>query len=320
MENHSNHDHWHFASDAISVPKQLFVITVTLATILPRMPLDTPFSIGGHLSASFRKLLLLVAVGYLVRHWGKGWLISSSVDLLMTAVEGVSLSFLSLLTPYLLRKWMAQRVNIPGGTRNPGQALQPWVKVFLALSATGFGVRVATGDKRWWIIKRIADVLSFIPVTNTLRLYNTVTTSGAAYPGRGSVLSQVVLLGEYFAVLGHSADIFIRILGLLDWLPPGFSQSPVAKGLYANVLFAGYFRVLCHSILLNILDEAYIIGTGSSVSGSGDDPETESSGHRTSRHGPTVETVDDNETAMVPLVNQVRCMLQVCVQSYEMVD
>ena len=86
------------------------------------------------------------------------------------------------------------------------------------------------------------------------------------------------------------------------------------------MLFAGYFRVLCHSILLNILDEAYIIGTGSSDSGSGDDPETESSGHRTSRHGPTVETVDDNETAMVPLVNQVRCMLQVCVQSYEMVD
>ena len=287
--------------DSVSVPKQLFIISVTLATVLPRMPLDAPWTIGGHLSHSFRKLLLAIAGGYLLRHWGQG-ILPQSVDLLMTAFEGVCLSFLSLLTPYLLRKWMAQRVNIPGGTRNPGQALLPWVKGFIGLSTVGFVA--ATIDRRCWIIKRIADVLSFIPVTNTLRLYNAVTSSGAAYPGRGSVLSQVVFLGEYYAVFGHSADIAIRILSLLNWLPDGFRQTPLANGIFSNAVFAGYFRVLCHSILLNILDEAYIIGTGSCTSSDDCENDAASSGSGSSRRGPTVETVDDSETGMVALVKK----------------
>mmetsp|Transcript_10986 Transcript_10986/g.22500 ORF Transcript_10986/g.22500 Transcript_10986/m.22500 type:complete len:107 (+) Transcript_10986:732-1052(+) len=79
-------------------------------------------------------------------------------------------------------------------------------------------------------------------------------------------------------------------------LPDGFAKTPLAQGLYANILFAGYLRVLCHSILLNVFDEAYTIGTSSSgpdsSAGSYSRPSTRT------RQGPTVETVDDDETAM----------------------
>lgn len=288
--------------DSVAVPKQLFVIAVTLATVLPRMPLDAPWVIGGHLSQSFRKLLLVASVAYLLRHWGGG-LLPKLILLLMATLEGVSLSFLSLLTPYLLRKWMAQRVNIPGGTRNPGLALIPWLKLVVGFSLVGFLFRVATGDRRTWIIKRVADVLSFLPVMDTLRLYNTVTTSGAVYPGRGSVLSQVVVFGEYYAALGHSADIAIRFLGLLKLMPVDFTETTFAKSLHANVLFAGYFRVLCHSILLNILDETYILG--SSAPGGDQENDVEAGNVGTSRsctreYGPTAETVRKNENVLVP--------------------
>ena len=287
--------------DNVSVPKRIFVIVVALVAVVPRMPLDEPWTIGGNLSHSFRKLLLVIVAGYLLRHACKD-IIPDSVDLLMTAIEGVCLSFLSLLTPYLLRKWMADKVNIPGGSRNPGQALEPWVKIFICFSSMGFLVRIATGDKRTWIIKKVADVLSFIPVMNTLRMYNKLTNSQTRYLGRGSVLSQCVTVCEYNALFSHSADIAIRIFGLLGVLPGGFTKTPLAQGLYAHILFAGYLRVLCHSILLNILDEAYTIGSTSS----GPDPSSESRSRSSTprREGPTFETVDDDEAGMVmvPLV------------------
>lgn len=223
----------------------------------------------------------------------------------MITLEGVCFSFLSLLTPYLLRKWMVDKVNIPGGRRNPGQALQPWVHLFIGLSVMFCLLNILSNDNRHtWILKKMADILSFIPVTQTLRLYNHVTTSQTSYPGRGSVLAQVVFVGEYYALFGHSADLIIRTLGLLGWIadPHVFRKTPLAQGLYANILFAGYFRVLCHSILLNILDEAYILGTGSAACNS-DNVETGNSyASSSTRHrGPTVETVNDNEMTMVPI-------------------
>ena len=140
----------------------------------------------------------------------------------------------------------------------------------------------------------MADILSFIPVTQTLRIYNHITMSQTSYPGRGSVLAQVVLVGEYFALFGHSADLIVRTVGLIVWIPDPqqFRQTPFAQCLYTNILFAGYFRVLCQCILSNTLDEAYILGTGSAACSDGET--TTSSSQR--RQGPTVETVNDDET------------------------
>uniref|UniRef100_A0A7S3P6P0 Uncharacterized protein n=1 Tax=Amphora coffeiformis TaxID=265554 RepID=A0A7S3P6P0_9STRA len=209
--------HYFTFHDNVSVPKRIFVIVIALVAVVPRMPLDEPWTIEGNLSHSFRKLLLVIVGGYLLRHAGKDILSDSvdskSIDLLMTAIEGVCLSFLSHLASYLLRKWMADKVNIPGGRRSPGQALMPWVKLFIGLSAVGVLVRVATGDKRIWIIKKIADVLSSIPVMNTLRMYNSITNSQTRYPARGSALSQCITVAECNALFSHSADIAIRIFG-----------------------------------------------------------------------------------------------------------
>ena len=163
----------------------------------------------------------------------------------------------------------------------------------------------------------MADLLSFIPVTQTLRIYNHVTTSQTKYPGRGSVLSQIVTVGEYYALLGHGVDLVIRLLGLFGWIITDavkFRQTPLAQGLYTNILFAGYFRVLCHSILLNILDEAYIIGVGTSGNHHDDDDDDHDGANNNnnssarpshgSSNGPTVETVNDDEMAVVPLVGK----------------
>lgn len=302
--------HWWFyfvPDDPAEVPKRFFVVAVTAVAVFPRMPLDAPWSIGGTLSHSFRKLVLLITVLYWIRHGLLGdtttFLQSPGISLTLLATEGVLLSFLSLLTPYLLRKWMAERVNIAGGRRNPGKALMPWVWLFAGLTAVGVVCRVATGDIRTWVFKKMADALSFFPVMNTLRMYNSVTHSQTIYSGRGSVLTQVVVVAEYLSVLVHGSDVLLKSLDWMGVIPREFAKSPfVEDGVHSTMYYASFFRVLCHSILLNILDETYIIAISSATSAptSSSSTRTSSTEDNKSRHNdttrvPFADTVEDDD-------------------------
>ena len=87
------------------VPKLIFVLAVAVIAVAPRMPLDEPWSIGGRLSNSFRKTLLLIVSSYMIRilivtRFSKG------LGVFLMGCESVLISFLSLLLPYLLRVWM----------------------------------------------------------------------------------------------------------------------------------------------------------------------------------------------------------------------
>lgn len=159
--------------------------------------------------------------------------------------------------------WLSGRVNVG---RRPGKALQSWIQVIATLSIAGVLGRIAFG-RRFWTLTKIADALSFVPVTRTLHLYNQVTTSQVVrYPGRGSVLSQAVLVMEYFCLAVSCADATSKILGMLGWVTShqlNSHTSPTMQGVYALYTVAIYTRVLCHSILLNVLDEAYTIGSTS---------------------------------------------------------
>lgn len=301
-----------FVTTKSDVSKRMFLIVVMVIAIAPRMPLDEPlpWSIGGNLSHSFRKLVLFTGMCSMVRNtvlkdeFG-------GLSLVLLAVEGVSVTFLSLLTPYLLRVWIEERINIPGG-RLPGKGLMPWVRSFVVLNLVGVLLRTFTHRTELWMFKKLADMLSFIPVMRTLKMYNSVTVGQVRYPGRGSVLTQVVVVAECYALFVNGCDVLSKALefsGLLD--ASTFNDMPLMQGLFLNIFYATYTRILCHSIMLNILDEAYTIGSsggGGGGGGAGNNGASSPTANRDTdrdQDGPDIEMVDDNgdcEKQMVALV------------------
>ena len=252
------------AFSVVDVPKKLFVLFVGIAGIAPRMPFDEPCSIGGNLSSSFRRILLFVTSFNLLRIILIP-MVADWVYLMLLSIESVVISFLSLQTPYLLLIWMSSLIHVPGG-RNPGKALQPWIYAVSILSSLGLVFRAA-GRKEYWIFKKIGDALTFIPVRRTLIMYNSVSTSRARYSGRGSVLSQIVMIGEYYSLFANLTDIgtkFTVIVGLVEYST--MARSTFIKGLYEDNSFAMFSRILLHSILINVLDETYELRNSSSNS------------------------------------------------------
>ena len=285
--------------DKSDVPRRFFLLAVMVIAVAPRMPLDDRWSIGGNLSNNFRKLVLAIGLTNLfkniVLHDGY-----DGLSLVLLALEGVSLTFLSLLTPYLLRVWMEERINIPGG-RQPGKGLLPWVQAFVVLTSIGVVLRMWTHKMVFWVFKKIADMLSFIPVMRTLQLYNSITTAQVLYPGRGSVLSQIVVVAEYYSLVSNGCDVFVKSLQLLGFLGTGINDTVFMRGIYMNIFYANYTRVLCHSIMLNVLDEAYTIGSSCAPTGSSEEaPRSESSAPH--RDGPTFEVVDEESEQVVALL------------------
>lgn len=231
----------------VDVPKRWFVVLVAAAAVLPRMPLDKPVSIGGTLSRPFRKLILFAAGLNLLRHSVEKLMQEDSAAwFLVCATEGVALAFLSLLTPYLLRVYMSTRINFPGGNR-PGAALQKWVYAYCAVNLVGLFMLIFSNE--WhWIIRKASDMITFTPVRNTLVLYNQLTTRQARYPGRGTIMFQLVMIVEYNALLAQLADTYIDVIGQSH-------EAIIWWGVFQNRHFAFWTRALLHSILINKLDE-----------------------------------------------------------------
>jgi hypothetical protein len=243
--------------DKVLVPMQLYVIAVTVIAIVPRMPFDAPWTIGGDFSRNFRKLVLAISCIYLIRTTIRSWIMEYATKgfyLLLKAVEGDLQSVLSLLTPYLLRLWMSDLINIPGG-RKPGKGLEPWIYAVIGFSLFGCATNIYTGNDIWWIWKKIADALSFVPVRQTMLWYNSLTAGQARYPNRGNVLSQILMVSEYYSLLSCLADITAKCCVILQIMDERWILEPFVQGIYIHVLFAAYTRILCHSILLNYLDE-----------------------------------------------------------------
>lgn len=239
-------------SDAGEIPKRLFVIIVAVIAVAPRMPFDSPcpWSIGGNLSNPFRKCVLFLVFQYFLRH---ALHFRFFYQKLSFAVEGILRSFMGLLTPYLLRGYLKKFINIPSGA---GHGLQVWVLANACLTFLSVGLLFYTGDKRLWIFKKVADLISTIPVLRTLQWYNRVTTGQARYPGRGSLLSQVMALCEYCAAGFHLVDIISKLAAFMSLIDvSGSTKHPILKGFYAGSHYMEYLRVLCHSIFLNYIDE-----------------------------------------------------------------
>ena len=135
-------------------------------------------------------------------------------------------------------------------------------------------------------------------------MYTSVTHSTSRFHGRGAVLTQMALVVEYFSLAAHMADGCSKVFGLLGWVTRyqlNSSTSPTMVTIYAATRFATYLRVLCHSILLNSLDEAYSIGSvaTSYQPAPQTDEDEEKKPSTPSRRGPTAETVTDEEEGLM---------------------
>jgi hypothetical protein len=269
-----------------------FVLVVTISAIFPRMPFDTPWEIGGNLSKPFRYMVVAIFVTNFVRHTTP-----RPYYIWADAVLTVLCSCTFLMTPYLLRVWLSKRVNI--GTRS-GEVFTRWVKAVAILSCLGAVLRYRV-DRKYWLLTKIADALTFFPVTRTLALYNSVTLARSRYPGRGSILSQTAMILEWCSLFAHGADAASKILGLMglvDRTQLNSKTSPTMMTVYFAIRYITFLRLFCHSILLNSLDEAYTIG--SVATSDHDVPHQQPSSSQTNEDAdhsarPLVETITDDE-------------------------
>ena len=136
----------------------------------------------------------------------------------------------------------------------PGKGLMVWVYVIFAISLTGVSLRLVTGDDDWWILKKVGDALTVIPVLQTLSIYDRISTSQAAHPGRGTVMSQAIRILELYVAVVHLTDILIRGLKILEIAD--YTHHVIYFSMYSTSNhYAVFTRILTHSMLLNVMDE-----------------------------------------------------------------
>jgi len=246
-------------TDPVSFVGLIYVVAVTAIAILPRMPDDEPCSIGGKLSRGFRNLLMVIASIDIMR---KIFVTHTPevLDKAMVVTESSLISLLSLLMAFLVRVWMSERINFQGA-RQCGKGLMPWVYLIMTLSLSGNILASMFEDQRtinhyFWIIKKIAEALSFIPVDQTLQMLSKAMPA-APRSKRGSVLVQMVYVGEYYALLAHITDICCRLYIVFNIADGTKTAIHTEWTLSMNNHFAIFTRILCHSVFLNLLDETH---------------------------------------------------------------
>ena len=80
---------------------------------------------------------------------------------------------------------------------------------------------------------------------------------GGRYPGRGSILSQIVIVVEWYSLFAHGSDALSKFLHMIGMMSDDIYRGSTLKGLRGHNLFASLIRIMCHSIFLNVLDESY---------------------------------------------------------------
>mmetsp|Transcript_21155 Transcript_21155/g.38298 ORF Transcript_21155/g.38298 Transcript_21155/m.38298 type:complete len:309 (+) Transcript_21155:221-1147(+) len=249
---------------SLALIKCLVSIAVTAVAVVPRMPFDHPWSIGGNLSYRFRQLLLVLC-GYRIVKFVFADYASVMPSQLIVGINGLEstlICFLTLLTPYLLRVWLSDVINIPGR----GKGLEVWLYVVAALCFSGISLELVGFTDDIWMLKKIGDCLTFFPVTRTVALYNTITHPSGNYPGRGTVLSQIILVVEWYSLFAHGSDAIAKFLHMVGLMEDDFYWNSLMRGLRGHNLFASLVRIMCHSIFLNVLDESYQLRNASTSS------------------------------------------------------
>jgi hypothetical protein len=246
---------------SLELGKRLFIWGVLVIVVFPRQHIDRSYrTFGGKWSSAFRKLLgvavLLNAFRFVASMNGHMWLMLLS-DLLGVA-EVVGLNFLCFYTPWVLRKWLQDRINIGG---RPDTPLYLPLQLTLLLSIMGV-ILSRTVHPNFWCLKKLGNIVSTPLIVQTITLYNSVTSVGGHHHGRGSIMAQTLIVIEYW-------HLTMQLLSALGYAfePQGLAvenYSPWENCLQAfrNVAFvADWTRVCGHGIFLNLLDEMALVST-----------------------------------------------------------
>uniref|UniRef100_A0A7R9UCA1 Uncharacterized protein n=1 Tax=Pinguiococcus pyrenoidosus TaxID=172671 RepID=A0A7R9UCA1_9STRA len=257
---------------ATAFSQVLFSAAVVAMSIIPRKPGDGSF-FGGNLSRPFRKLLFCQFLIHLAAQFvfkdKDSVLYSTSLYWSCIALEGCGFIFVCLLVPYLIQvrrfeleqhwhensgshsPWclqskLAHRVNIPSYMR-----LLPWVQLYVPLAVVAVALNVWTESKIGWIVKKLADASSAIPVLRTLRLSEAVT-------GHRMTASSFKVMEWCFVLscLGSCAAFYAETF----WT----DHKMQFQGYKIYGHFAAWSRLLMHGLFLNESEAAYEASTASS--------------------------------------------------------
>lgn len=221
----------------------------------PRQHIDrTPWSIGGNLSHSFRKLLAASVVLNLFRLATKLYGHARLLADLLGILQAVSLSFLCFLTPYILQSWMVTRINIGG---RPGANLLGALYGNGILSILGV-VLCRIVHPNLWCIKRLGNVISAPPILSTLKMYNSVTSIGGHHNGRGTVMAQTLVVAEYWYVATQLLCFVGLALDRHNGDQDDTSWDYCLKAFRDIAFVSDWTRVCVHGIFINLLDELYL--------------------------------------------------------------
>lgn len=237
-----------------SLPHLYFLSLFAFIVVVPRTPLDAPCSVGGSLSRPFRTSVMIALGLRYLRQLGRAILGQSEKWVYLVMIESPILSWISLITPYVMLRFMSGIVNIP----DPGRSLQVWLQAVSALTVLGIFLSQIV-SKHFIGLVRCAEALSTIPVIDTCRKYNLLTTPTGPHRGRGLVLVQAVIVVElhfrYWMILAGIGDFFNTQRD--DTLEPTEPMFQVLMYALRNntTSLAPLIRVLVHSFLINMFDE-----------------------------------------------------------------
>jgi|AntRauTorckE5430_2_1112549.scaffolds.fasta_scaffold03280_1 hypothetical protein len=244
--------------EAGEICKRLFILGVAGFAILPRQFIDRNyFSIGGDLAHSFRKLLLVLTGLNLIRFsstFKDRSVVLEHLSDTLGVVEVVGLNFLCFLTPYKLQEWLHCKINIGG---RPGEKLMVPLYMTIALSITGV-VLSRTAHPNFWCLKKVANLFSGPLVLQTLKQFNSVTHIGGHQHGRGSIISQSLVLVE----LWYFATQLLCAVGYAmnkDNAMDDYSQWDHCLLAFRTLSFVSdWTRIYAHANFINQLDELYL--------------------------------------------------------------
>jgi hypothetical protein len=236
----------------------VFCITrVAFICVEPRMPSDPKgCSIGGRMSSPFRRallgLLLLATTRFVISKMLDMALFHVAlIDGILVTCFNVGLSFLCMITSYILQCQLTNLINI-----HPGKDLVPYLIAVFVMTVAGITAARTTYPNLCALVS-LAGAVSSIPVIKTLTLYARLTTLGGNQGGRGNVITQILLSTEYYYVfsclVAFLAEVFYRGPNVEDY--KWTDELIDSMRHHQDIGVDDWTRLLVHSIFLNLIDE-----------------------------------------------------------------